>query len=127
MIDYIRFGFSALFIIAGLFVTITGITGIYKFKFVLNRMHCAAIIDTLGLALIMIGIIIAYGFPINDGKLDVTSIKFILVVAFLWVTSPVSSHIVSKVIYLTDSNTDKETTEVDLDTVKKGSDDNDEQ
>ncbi len=113
--EYIRFGFSAFFILIGLFITITGMIGFYKLKFILNRMHAAALIDTLGLFFIVLGLIIAKGFVTEDGQLDVTSIKLACVVFFLWITSPISSHIVSKLIYLTDSNTDKETVEIDVD------------
>lgn len=113
--EYIRFGFSAFFILIGLFITITGIIGFYKLNFILNRMHAAALIDTLGLFFIVLGLIIAKGFVTEDGQIDVTSIKLACVVFFLWITSPVSSHIVSKLIYLTDSNTDKETVEIDVD------------
>ena len=47
--ELVRFIVSALLIVIGLFITITGVFGFYKFKFILNRMHSAAIIDTLGL------------------------------------------------------------------------------
>ncbi|MBQ8206702.1 MAG: monovalent cation/H(+) antiporter subunit G [Bacilli bacterium] len=113
--EYVRFAFSALFIIIGLFITITGITGFYKLKFILNRMHAAALIDTLGLFFIVLGLIVAKGFTFEDGSLDVTSIKLACVVFFLWITSPVSSHIIGELIYLTDSNTDSETVEIDVD------------
>lgn len=113
--EYIRFGFSALFILLGLFITITGVRGFYKLKYILNRMHAAALIDTLGLFFVVLGLLIANGFVLEDGSLNLTNIKLILVVFFLWLTSPVSSHIISKLIYLTDSNTDKETVEIDVD------------
>ena len=58
--EYVRFAFSALFIIIGLFITITGITGFYKLKFILNRMHAAALIDTLGLFFIVLGLIVGF-------------------------------------------------------------------
>ena len=113
--EYIRFGFSALFILLGLFITITGVRGFYKLKYILNRMHAAALIDTLGLFFVVLGLLIANGFVLEDGSLNLTNIKLILVVFFLWLTSPVSSHIISKLIYLTDSNTDNETVEIDVD------------
>lgn len=113
--EYIQFGFSAFFVIIGLFITITGVKGFYKLKFILNRMHAAALIDTLGLFFIVLGLIIANGFVLEDGSFDITNIKLMIVVIFLWLTSPVSSHIISKLIYLTDSNTENETVEIDVD------------
>ena len=112
--EYIRFGFSALCILIGLFITITGVRGFYKLKFILNRMHAAALLDTLGLFFIVLGLIIANGFVLEDGSFDITNIKLACVVFFLWLTSPVSSHVISKLIYMTDSNTDKETVEIDI-------------
>ena len=82
-------------------------------------MHAAALIDTLGLFFIVLGLIIAKGFTLEDGSLDVTSIKLACVVVFLWITSPVSSHIIGEIIYLTDTNTDSETVEIDVN--EKGS------
>lgn len=113
--QYIQFGFSALCILLGLFITITGVRGFYKLKFILNRMHAAALLDTLGLFFIVLGLIIANGFVLEDGTFDVTNIKLACVVFFLWLTSPVSSHVIAKLIYMTDSNTDNETVEVDVD------------
>lgn len=109
--EYVRFAFSALFILIGLFITICGVIGYYKFKFILNRMHAAALIDTLGLFFIILGLIVASGW-------NTTSLKLFLVVVFLWLTSPVTSHLISKLIYLTDSNTEKETVEIDVDQYK---------
>lgn len=119
--DYVRFIFSALCILIGLVITFTGVFGFYKFKFILNRMHAAAIIDTLGLFFIVLGLIIAFGFPITENGFDVTSIKLMCVVLFLWISCPVSSHMISRLIYLTDANTDKETDEIELEVEDKGS------
>ena len=123
--QYIQFAFSALFILLGLFITITGVRGFYKLKFILNRMHAAAIIDTLGLFFIVLGLIIANGFILEDGSFDITNIKLACVVFFLWLTSPVSSHLIAKLIYMTDSNTDNETEEVEIDVDEKGGINND--
>lgn len=123
--EYLRFILAALFILIGLVITFTGIMGFYKLKFILNRMHAAALIDTLGIFFIALGLIFIKGFLNEDGSLDVTAIKLICVVFILWITSPVSSHIISKLIYMTDSNTDSETVEIDID--DKGSVRQDEQ
>ena len=115
MWEYIRFVLSALFLIAGLVVCTISMIGFYKMKYVLNRMHTQALTDTLGLLLCVIGLVFAIGFKNDAGQFDVTSIKLILIVVFLWLTSPVSSHILSKLIYLTDSNVETETVEIDVD------------
>lgn len=113
--EYVRFGFSLLFILIGLFITITGVLGFYKYKYILNRMHSSALIDTLGIFFIILGLIIARGFTNEAGEFDVTSIKLIMIVFFLWLTSPVSSHMIARIVYLTDSTVNKEAKECEID------------
>ena len=113
--EYVQFAFCALCILVGLFLTFIGVFGFYKFKFILNRMHSAAIIDSLGLFFIVLGLVIGHGFPVNEGTLDLTSVKLCCVVLFLWLSSPVCSHIIAKLIYMTNSKTDSESEEVDID------------
>ncbi|MGM9857667.1 MAG: cation:proton antiporter [Bacilli bacterium] len=98
---WLTFGFSAFFILLGLFLFIVGIIGIYKFKFVLNKMHSAALLDTMGLFCIVLGLAIANGF-------NATSIKLFFIVIFLWLTSPISSHFISKLEVLTDDQVKNE-------------------
>ena len=49
MWDYIRLAIAAICFILGIFITITSLIGNFKYRFVLNRMHAAALIDTLGI------------------------------------------------------------------------------
>ena len=60
-------------------------------------MHAAAIIDTMGIFLICLGCAIANGF-------DSTSIKILSVAIFLWFTSPIASHLISKLEFITDKD-----------------------
>ena len=87
MLEWIRFLISAALLISGLGVMCLGVIGVYRFKYVLNRMHAAAMNDTLGLALIMLGLIVMSGFTF-------TSLKLLLVILMLWLSSPVSSHLI---------------------------------
>ena len=95
MLDYLRAAASALCFAGGLFMVFVSILGTYRFKFVLNRMHSAAITDSMGLMLVVLGLVIDYGF-------DVASAKLIMLVAFFWIAGPVSSHLVSELETLTD-------------------------
>lgn len=88
-IDKIRFGVSAALMICALFTLITGVLGVYRFRYCLNRMHAAAVNDTLGILLAMASLIVAEG-------IDFTSAKFVLVVVFLWLASPISSHLIAR-------------------------------
>jgi len=87
--EYIRNIIAIIFITGGLIFFIIEIYGVFRFSFVLNRMHAAAVGDTLGLTLCLIGLIILTGFTY-------TSAKFFLVILFLWISSPASSHLIAK-------------------------------
>ena len=66
----------------------------------MNRMHAAAMIDTLGIALIMLGLMLASG-------LTLLTLKLFLVVALLWLTSPVSSHLIARLEITTSEELDR--------------------
>ena len=65
----IRFIIAAIFIVAGIFVFAAAAFGVFKFKYVLNRMHVAAKWDSLGALLIMAGCMILGGFSFMTLKL----------------------------------------------------------
>lgn len=89
ILQWIRFLVGTVFLIAGLVMFGLELYGSFRFKFVLNRMHAAAIGDTLGLGISLIGLMIFAGF-------SYTSLKMALVIIFLWCASPVSSHLISR-------------------------------
>ena len=47
--EWLRFIAAAILILLGLIMELIAVFGVYRFKFVLNRMHSAAIGDTLAL------------------------------------------------------------------------------
>lgn len=98
--ESIRLVFGLIFLFAGLVFFIIEIIGVYKLNYVLNRMHAAALGDALGLSLSMIGLIILSGF-------NFVSLKFILVMVFMWFTSPCASHLISKLEVDTTSETEE--------------------
>ncbi|NLK36737.1 MAG: monovalent cation/H(+) antiporter subunit G [Epulopiscium sp.] len=93
----IREGIAAVLILSGMFVFFAAIVGVYRFRYVLNRMHAAAMGDTLGILLVLSGLIVL-------GLDAYHIIKMILVIIFLWLTSPVSSHLIGKVEVLTNEH-----------------------
>lgn len=101
MIDTLLTVISAALLLAGIFIMLMGTIGIFKFHYVLNRMHAAAMNDTLGILFILLGLAIRNGFTFS-------SIKLLLVVAFLWLASPVCSHIVGKLEVDTNKDLEKE-------------------
>ena len=89
MLDWIRFALSAVLTVFGLFVLITATLGLFRFRYVLNRIHATALADTLAVLTILAGLALAWGFtPV--------SLKLLTVVAFLWLTSPVASHLIGR-------------------------------
>lgn len=89
VIEWIRFLVGAGFLLFGLGIFAIEMIGVFRFKYVLNRMHAAAMGDTLGIGFSMVGLIIMSGF-------NFTSLKLLFVVVFLWFSSPASSHLIAR-------------------------------
>ncbi len=95
MLEWVRFVAVLLFLVSGISIFLLELFGVFRFRFVLNRMQVAATGDTLGISLCMVGLILANGA-------DFTSAKMVLVIIFLWFASPVSSHVIARLEYITD-------------------------
>lgn len=87
--EWIRFIIGSAFIAVGIVIFFTELFGVFHFKYVLNRMHAAAMGDTLGISACLIGLMIFSG-------LNFTTLKMFLIIVFLWFASPVSSHVLSR-------------------------------
>jgi len=103
MLEWIRFILSAGLILFGLFMIVSAIVGVYRFKYVFNRMHAAAMGDTLGLLLIVLGLIVASGFTFD-------SLKLLLLIVMFWLSSPVSSHLIGRLEVATNPELEKQMT-----------------
>lgn len=88
-VEWIRFIVGSVFIVTGIVIFFTELFGVFHFKYVLNRMHAAAMGDTLGICACLIGLMIFSG-------LNFTTLKMFLIIVFLWFASPVSSHVLSR-------------------------------
>ena len=97
IINWVQFLVGTGFLLVGLGMFVVEIAGTFKFKYVLNRMHAAAIGDTLGIGVSLTGLIILSGF-------NVTSVKLALVILFLWLASPVSSHLIARLEVMTNEH-----------------------
>lgn len=73
----------------GLFVFSTAVLGLFRFHCVLNRMHAAAVGDALGIFCILAGLVVLHGWSLAAAKM-------LLILMFLWLTSPVSSHLIAE-------------------------------
>lgn len=104
-ISWIRFIVGSVFLLIGIILFVVEIYGVFRFKYVLNRMHAAAMGDTLGISASLIGLMIFSG-------LNYTTLKMALVILFLWCASPVSSHLIARLEVATNEDI-KEYCEVD--------------
>lgn len=95
--EWIRLIIGSLFILIGMVIFFTELFGVFHFKYVLNRMHAAAMGDTLGISACLLGLMIFSG-------LNFTTLKMFLIVVFLWFASPVSSHVLSRLEAATNDN-----------------------
>lgn len=106
MNSWFVFGIVAALFAAAAAATVVAMLGVYRFHFALNRMHSASIIDTLALFFVVVGLIISVGEVFS-------ALKLLLILIFMWVGSPISSHLVSKLEVLTDSELSKHLTYID--------------
>lgn len=97
MCDTVRFVIAALLMLGGIVSSAIGILGVFRFKFVMNRMHCAAILDTLGMAGILCGLMVL------TCSMDYIP-KLISALLVLWVGSPAASHLVGRMEIATDDS-----------------------
>ena len=101
MIETLRFILCALLISVGLVFEICAVIGVFRFHYVLNRMHAAALGDTMGILMIMLGLAVASG-------VNLLSLKFVLIVFLFWTASPVASHLIGRLELTTNEELDRE-------------------
>lgn len=87
----------SIFFVAGILTMAAGVYGMFRYKYVLNRMHTAAAIDTLGILMILCGLIIWQGMTLG-------SLKIAFIILFFWISGPVSSHLITRMEISTNEN-----------------------
>ena len=95
--QWIRFALSAACLVTGLVFMILAVFGVNRFHRALNRMHAAAMGNTLGILFVFAGLILIRGFSMD-------SLKLFLVILFFWTAGPVSGHMISRLEAMTDEN-----------------------
>lgn len=106
-LEWVRFLAGALLLLCGLGIFLIEMIGVFRFKYVLNRMHAAAMGDTLGIGFSLVGLILLNG-------LNFTSLKLLLVIVFLWFASPVSSHLIARLEVTTNEDEEEHYREIPL-------------
>lgn len=89
ILDWIRLGIGSLMLFTGLVLFALELYGAFRFDYVLNRMHAVAMGDTLALSSSLIGLMIISGW-------NIITLKILIVAVFLWLASPVSSHLIAR-------------------------------
>ena len=99
---------AGVFLAGGIFFTLTGALGLIRMPDVFSRMHGAGMTDTMGAGLILVGLGITTGF-------SVTTFRLLLILLFLWFTSPIATHALAKAAlhgglqpYTLDRNSERE-------------------
>lgn len=100
IIEWIRFIAGTAVLLCGLAIFVIEIYGIFHLDYVLNRMHAAAMGDTLGISISLVGLMIFSG-------INFTTLKMALIIVFLWCSSPVSSHLIARLEVFTNDRFNK--------------------
>lgn len=95
--EWCKFIIAAFFLITGIAIMALAVFGVNRFDKALNRMHSAAMGDTLGILFVFLGLIILRGFSLD-------SLKLFLLILFFWVASPVSGHMISRLVVSTNED-----------------------
>lgn len=95
MFETLRYIFAAVLMLCGVAAAGVSILGVFRFRFVMNRMHCAAILDTIAMVGILGGLMVA------ACSLEYVP-KLLAALVVLWVGSPVASHLVGRMEIATD-------------------------
>ena len=78
----------ALLLVGSIFILIGGV-GLLRMPDFYTRIHAAGITDTVGAAAILVGLALQAGW-------DLMSVKLIIILLFLLLTSPTASHSLAK-------------------------------
>ena len=76
---------SGIFLLSGSFFAVVGAIGVIRMPDLFTRLHAAGVTDTMGAGLILLGLMFLGGFSLITAKL-------ILILGFLWFSSPVSTY-----------------------------------
>ncbi len=77
------------FLSAGLFLLLVSAIGLLRLPDFFTRVHAVSKSETLGIALILIGLMFYQGA-------DLTSLKFALIVLFVAIANPVGAHLLTR-------------------------------
>ncbi|NEU30666.1 Na+/H+ antiporter subunit G [bacterium LRH843] len=103
-------------IAVGVFFTVVTVIGVLRLPDVYTRAHAASKSATLGVLSILLGVF--FHFWLNEGFF---SIQLLLGIIFLFITSPIGGHLMSRAAYISGVKPTELTIQDDLEEVVKQS------
>lgn len=97
MVENILILFAELCILAGAIFTLIGAIGMLRMPDFFSRTHPVGLKDSIGLPLIILGLVLHSGF-------ELTSLKLLFLMLFVLFTSPVASHALAKAALMIERN-----------------------
>lgn len=85
LIDLVSWGF----LLSGSFFVVTGGIGVIRMPDLFTRLHAAGVTDTGGAGLVLVGLMF-------QGGLSLVTVKLLLILGFLWFSSPVSTYALAR-------------------------------
>lgn len=95
MLDMVRDIVTLALLLCAIAVELFAVLGQYRLRYSLNRVHAAGMGDTLFVFFLLLAAAVQFGLTMN-------SLKIVLVLILLWITSPLSSHLIGQMVELTD-------------------------
>lgn len=81
-------------IFAGLAAVLLTAVGLYRFRDSLDMLQAGALADTMGVLLMLGGLMLLCGLTVHTAKLALTLV-------ILWATNPVSAHLIARMELIT--------------------------
>lgn len=91
-VEFLRIAIVLLLVGIGLFFTLVSTTGVIRLPDVYSRAHTASQADTLGAGFALAGVAITLG-------LEVTTVKTVLLLFFIFLTNPTAAHAISRAAF----------------------------
>lgn len=97
MITLIQEIVAGVLISLGLFFFLVGVLGLLRMPDVFSRIHTTTKGDTLGVGLVIVGLMVLSGWTVLTLKLFITLI-------LVWLTTPTAAHLIAKSEYERDAS-----------------------
>ncbi len=104
---------SSILIFTGVFFFAVGVTGLLRLPDVYTRLHATTKCDTLGVGLVLMGLVL-------QGDLVIAT-KLIIIIVLLWIANPTAGHVIARAAYNSGIPMVKDSFDLDKTSKEKGS------